>query len=62
MIQKEDVAVSRIVEVSPNLVDWFSGDRHTTVLVDDHTMLRVRDNTPTTTVAKRYIRVRTIRN
>jgi tRNA threonylcarbamoyladenosine modification (KEOPS) complex Pcc1 subunit len=61
-IQKEDPAVSRIVEVSANLTDWFSGDRHTTVLVDDHTMLRVRDNTPTTTVAKRYIRVRTVRN
>ena len=61
-IQKDNPAVSRIVEVSPNLIDWFSGDWHTTVLVDDRTILRVQDNTPKTTVAKRYIRVRTVRN
>lgn len=61
-MQKEDPAVRRIVEVSPNLIDWFSGDRHTTVLVDNRTILSVRDNTPTTAGAKRYIRVRTVRN
>lgn len=61
-MQKEDPAVRRIVEVSPNLIDWFSGDRHTTVLVDNRTILSVRDNTPTTAGAKRYIRVRKDRN
>jgi hypothetical protein len=45
-----------VVEVSPNLVDWFSGHQHTTILVDDGEMLRVRDNTPTTPGVKRFIR------
>lgn len=45
-----------VVEVSPNLVAWFSGDKHTTVLVDDGRILTVRDNTPTKLGAKRFIR------
>lgn len=60
--KKEVPAVSYMVEVSPNLIDWFSGDRYTTALVDDITMLRARDNTPITPGSKRYIRVRTILN
>lgn len=47
-----------VVEVSPNLVDWFSGARHTTTLADDGEILSVRDNTPITPEAKRYIRAR----
>ncbi|MEO5914624.1 MAG: cadherin-like beta sandwich domain-containing protein [Luteolibacter sp.] len=47
-----------VVEVSPNLVDWFSGDKHTTILLDDGAVLKVRDNTPITPDAKRFIRTR----
>ena len=46
------------VEVSPNLLDWYSGSQHTTVITDDATTLKVRDNTPVTPDAKRYIRVK----
>ncbi|RYD17133.1 MAG: choice-of-anchor D domain-containing protein, partial [Verrucomicrobiaceae bacterium] len=46
------------VEVSSNLLDWYSGDQHTTVLVDDATTLKVRDNTPVTPDAKRHIRLK----
>ncbi|MES2658799.1 MAG: cadherin-like beta sandwich domain-containing protein [Verrucomicrobiota bacterium] len=45
-----------VVEVSPNLMDWYSGDKHTTILVDDGAILKVRDNTPVTPEAKRFIR------
>ena len=45
-----------VVEVSPNLMDWFSGDQYTTTLVDDGAILKVRDNTPLTPEAKRFIR------
>jgi len=47
-----------VVQVSPNLTDWFSGKKHTTVLVDDATTLKIRDNTPVKPGAKRYIRVK----
>lgn len=46
------------VEVSSNLLDWYSGKKHTTVLVDDATTLKVRDNTPVTPEAKRHIRLK----
>ncbi len=46
------------VQVSPDLVDWFSGDRHTTVITDTDTLLKVRDNTPITRERKRYIRLK----
>jgi uncharacterized delta-60 repeat protein len=45
------------VEVSPNLIDWYSGNAHTTVVEDSATLFRVRDNTPVTPERKRYIRV-----
>ena len=45
-----------IVEVSPDLIDWYSGQQHTTILIDDATTLKVRDNTPVSPAAKRYIR------
>lgn len=47
-----------VVEVSSNLLDWYSGKNHTTVLVDDATTLKVRDNTPVTSGAKRYIQLK----
>jgi hypothetical protein len=47
-----------VVEVSPNLVDWFSGPRHTTILQDDPLWFRVRDDTPVTIGNKRFIRVK----
>lgn len=46
------------VEVSSNLVDWFSGSKHTTILKDDADILRVRDNTPVGKDGKRYIRLK----
>jgi hypothetical protein len=46
---------SHLVEVSPNLTDWFSGPKHTTVLRDDAQYLIVRDNTPG---SKRHIRLK----
>lgn len=46
------------VEVSPNLLDWYSGEKHTTILIDDETTLKVRDNTPVTQDVKRYIRLK----
>ena len=48
----------RSAEVSPNLVDWFSGDQHTTTLLNDSEILRVRDNTPIKKGEKRYIRLK----
>jgi hypothetical protein len=46
------------VEVSSNLLDWFSGKKHTTTVVDDAATLKVRDNTPIAPDANRYIRVK----
>ncbi|RYD17731.1 MAG: choice-of-anchor D domain-containing protein, partial [Verrucomicrobiaceae bacterium] len=46
------------VEVSPDLVDWYSGKKHTTVLEDSATLLRVRDNTPVGAGGKRHIRLK----
>ena len=49
----------RSVQVSSNLVDWFSGRNHTTVVADNERFLKVRDNTPLTPGRKRYIRLKT---
>ncbi len=46
------------VEVSPNLVNWFSGANYTTTLVDSSTLLKVRDNTPLKGDGKRFIRLK----
>ncbi len=61
---KSDVldGAERNVQVSSNLVDWFSGRRHTTVIADNESFLRVRDNTPITPDTKRYIRLKTARD
>jgi YD repeat-containing protein len=45
------------VEVSSNLVDWFAGKNHTTVIKDTAEILKVRDNTPIKPGEKRYIRL-----
>jgi chitodextrinase len=47
-----------VIEVSSDLVKWFSGERHTTTLIDDGRILKVRDNTPLHPGGKRFIRVR----
>jgi hypothetical protein len=54
----DSTLASSRVEVSGNLVDWYSGKKHTTVLVDDASKLRVRDNTPVSKGVKRYIRLK----
>lgn len=54
---RSDVTADEI-EVSPNLVDWFSGPSHTEVIEDSAERLRVRDATPCGDGLKRYIRVR----
>lgn len=46
------------VEVSSDLLDWYSGPAHTTTLTDSATILSVRDNTPLTQGEKRYIRLK----
>ncbi|MEO5916697.1 MAG: discoidin domain-containing protein [Luteolibacter sp.] len=50
--------VKRTVQVSPDLMDWFSGEKHTTVVIDNETILKVRDNTPVTPDKKRFIRLK----
>jgi hypothetical protein len=47
----------RVVEVSSDLVNWYSGKHHTTVLINDANLLKVRDNTPMRPGTKRYIRL-----
>jgi hypothetical protein len=57
--KSSDWALSnRRVEVSGNLVDWYSGKKHTKVLVDDDSTLRVQDKTPVSPGNKRYIRLK----
>lgn len=51
--------LKRSVQVSPNLIDWFSGKSHTSVLTDNEHFLKVRDNTPLAPGRKRYIRLKT---
>ena len=46
------------VEVSPDLVNWSSGPNHTTIMEDNSTLLKVRDNTPIPPGGKRFIRIR----
>ncbi len=54
----KSVGVERTVEVSPNLVDWFSGSSHTSIITDNESHRTVRDNTPVTPGTKRYIRLK----
>jgi predicted outer membrane repeat protein len=54
----KSVTRKRTVEVSSNLTDWYSGSKHTTTLLDNNSVLRVRDNTPVKQGEKRYIRLK----
>ena len=47
----------RIVEVSSDLLTWYSGKNHTTILHNDPLVLKVRDNTPVSRESKRFIRL-----
>lgn len=47
-----------VVEVSSNLMDWFSGEKHTEVLMENGRFVVVRDKTPTSPSAKRHIRLK----
>lgn len=47
-----------IIEVSPNLMDWYSGGNYTTILRNETSVLQVRDNTPLIYGTKRYIRLK----
>jgi len=57
-VEKTADFASRPVQVSSNLMDWYSGDKFTTTLVDSKKLLQVRDNTPTKKGEKRYIRLK----
>ena len=48
----------RTVEVSSNLTKWYSGSKYTTTLLDNNSVLRVRDLTPVKQGEKRYIRLK----
>lgn len=52
------ISFNHTVEVSSNLMDWYSGKNHTTLLLNNATTLKVRDKTPTSPAAKRYIRLK----
>jgi hypothetical protein len=52
------LAAASNVEVSSNLLDWYSGANYTTTLVDSETLLKVRDDAPVKAGEKRYIRLK----
>lgn len=47
-----------VVEVSSDLLDWYSGNNFTVTLINDASILKVRDKTPVTQDSKRYIRLK----
>jgi hypothetical protein len=47
-----------MVEVSDDLINWNSGNEHTTTLENSLSLLRVRDNTPLVQADRRFIRLR----
>lgn len=51
-------AYTEVVEVSSNLVDWFSGSNFTEILIDTGAILQVRDRTPFKNGQNRYIRLK----
>ena len=52
--------VTLVPEVSGDLVAWFSGPEHTTVIENTPTTLRVRDNTPVHAASPRFMRLRVV--
>ena len=55
-MQRPPKGLRGAVEVSSNLLDWYSGTNHTTTLWDTATALKVRDNIPFTPEQNRFIR------
>ena len=51
------IGISYVVEVSDNLDNWDSGPAYTTVIADNSSTLKVRDNTPAVG-GSRYIRLK----
>jgi hypothetical protein len=52
--------VNYVIEVSANMVTWFSDAGNVTVLPNTGTIIKARDNTPLTPGAKRFIRLRVV--
>lgn len=52
--------VELVVESSPDLTDWFSGDDHTVVLEENASLLRVRDAVPLSDSTRRFLRLRAV--
>jgi uncharacterized delta-60 repeat protein len=57
-VRRDAIPTKLEIEVSPNLIDWYSGENHTTILENDTQLFSVRDKTPFTSVQKRYIRLK----
>ncbi len=58
----EAAGIEFVVEVSSDLIDWESGEEHVTVLTNEPSLLKVRDNTTVTDGDRRFIRFRVIRD
>ncbi|OYV06093.1 MAG: hypothetical protein CFE26_08160 [Verrucomicrobiales bacterium VVV1] len=59
--RRVDHAATLVIEVSPDLGNWYSGTSHTQVVSNTLTSLVVRDLTPlSSTATKRFMRVRAI--
>jgi len=52
--------VERMVEVSPNLVDWFSGPGHVVVITNNETTLKVRGKNPVSATPCCYFRLKEV--
>ena len=50
--------ITYVVEVSDDLVNWYSGPFFTTVITNSSSLLSVRDNTPMSLASKRFIRLK----
>jgi len=55
---KHDEGRRPLIEVSSNLVDWFSGNQYTAAIADNGDRMIIRDRTPLSTGKKRFIRLR----
>lgn len=57
---KESETLSPLVEVSSDLINWYSGSKHTAILAENPQVIRIRDRTAIPKSGNRYIRVRWI--